>query len=67
MRWIPQAKSGKAGRNRSHGRQVVTATNTDHSHIAVSVHQISQPTFHHGVLARSSGCSMGGIAMHKGP
>ena len=29
-------RSGKSGRNRSHGRQVVTATNTDHSHITLS-------------------------------
>jgi hypothetical protein len=45
-----------------HGRQVVTATNTDHSHtLPYPVHPISQPTCLCVGLARLPGCVMDSI------
>ena len=56
---FPLGESGKAGQEPSHGHHVVTATNTDHSHIAVSVRQLSQQTFHLPGLACSSRRAIG--------
>jgi hypothetical protein len=47
-------ESGEAGQQPSHRQQVVTATNTDHSHIAVSVRRLPQPMSHRIMLACSS-------------
>ena len=59
MRLNSMAKSGKAGQEPSHGHHVVTATNTDHSHIAVSVRRLPQQTLHLVVLACSSRWTIG--------
>jgi hypothetical protein len=47
-------ESGEAGQEPSHRHQVVTATNTDHSHTAVSVRRFPQPMSHRIMLACSS-------------